>query len=331
MRLKCRERDRVMKRGFGLMLTLAAAAGFVLAQDAPPQPDPGGWRRIGGNQAPALQTAPQTVPTTPAPPPPPSYSLPSTLTVKPGTFIIVRLNQLLSSDHNHQGDGFTATLEQPIVVDGIAVAQAGQLVAGEVTDAKVAHRGENVSHLGVALTNLTLADGNQVNIQSSLVTASGPGWGAPETATVAGTGAFGAAIGAIAGGGTGAAIGAGAGAFAALAGLLMTKGHPTVLSPEAVLTFRITNEVTVDMSRSPQSFGPPQHAQYSQGSQPNLIRRGPPPGYAAPYSAPAPGPYYGYPYPYAYAYPYAYGPSVVVGVGGYYRGPYGYGYGYYHH
>jgi hypothetical protein len=237
----------------------------------------------------------------------------------------VRLNQLLSSDHNHQGDGFTATLEQPIVVDGIAVAQAGQLVAGVVTEATVAHRGENVSHLGIGLTNLTLADGNQVNIQSSLVSSSGPGWGAPETATVAGTGAFGAAIGAIAGGGTGAAIGAGAGAFAALAGLLMTRGHPTILTPETVLTFRIANEVAVDTSRSPQSFGPPQPAQgpqYSQGSQPNLNRRGPPP---AGYPAPGPAPY---PYPYAsaypYPYPYVYGPSVVVGVGGYYHGPHGY-------
>ena len=315
-----------MKRGFGVTLILGALAGFALAQDAP-QPDSGGWRRIGGNQAPAMQTAsPQ--PPAPAPvAPPPPYSAPLPLTIKPGTFIIVRLNQLLSSDHNHQGDGFTGTLEQPIVVDGIAVAQAGQLVAGEVTDAKVAHRGENVSHLGIALTNLTLADGNQVNIQSSLVTASGPGWGVPETATVAGTGAFGAAIGAIAGGGTGAAIGAGAGAFAALAGLLLTHGHPTILTPETVLTFRITNEVYVDTSRSPQSFHAPQAPQYSQGSQPQLIRHGPPVAYPGPgYPAPAPAPYYGYPYPVAYGYPYpypywgVYGPSVVIGVNGYHHG-----------
>ena len=316
-----------MRRGFGVTLILALT-GLVFGQDAPQQPDSGGWRRIGGNQAPAVQTAPPSaIQTTPAPLPPPSYTVPSSLTIRPGTFIIVRLNQLLSSDHNHRGDGFTGTLEQPIVVDGIAVAQAGQLVAGEVTDATVAHRGDNVSHLGLGLTNLTLADGNQVNIQSSLVTASGPGWGAPENATIAGTGAFGAAIGAIAGGGTGAAIGAGAGALAALTGLLLTRGHPTILTPETVLTFRITNEVAVDTSRSPQSFGPPQAAHYSQNSQqPNLIRRGPPAGYPAPGPAPYPYPY-AYAYPYPYPYPYAYGPSVVIGVGGYYHGPYGY----YHH
>ena len=315
-----------MQRLFGATIGLVTIASFVAAQDSAPA-DSGGWRRIGGNQTPALQTAPPPAQT----PAPPALSYPpSALVVKPGTFVIVRLNQLLSSDHNHPGDAFTGTLEQPLVVDGIAVAQRGELVAGVVTEAMPAHRGENVSHLGIGLTNLTMADGNQVNVQSTLVTSSGPGWSAPDTAAVAGTGAFGAAIGAIAGGGTGAAIGAGAGAFAALAGLLLTKGHPTILTPETILTFRITNEVVVNTDRSPQSFRPPDRVQYSQDSQqpPPQDRRGPPPaGYG--YPAPAPGPYYGYPYPYAYAtgYPYPYwgiyGPSVVIGV-------HGHG-GYYHH
>jgi hypothetical protein len=244
---------------------------------------------------------------------------------------MARLNQLLHSDHNHPGDAFTATLDRPLIVDGFVVARPGDLVAGEVTDAAPGHRGENVSRLGIRLTSITLADGNQIPVQSTLVTSSGPGWSAPDTAAVAGTGAFGAAVGAIAGGGTGAAIGAGAGAFAALAGLLMTKGHPTVLTPESLLTFRITSDVVVDTTRSPQSFRPEEATQYSQNDQPRMVRRpvsaaapgygAPAPGYGAPAPAPyAPAPYYGYPYPYAYPYPYYYGPSIVIG--GYYGGHY---------
>ena len=48
------------------------------------------------------------------------------MTLRPGTFVTVRVNQELSSDHNQQGDLFTASLAQPIVVDGIVVAQRGQ-------------------------------------------------------------------------------------------------------------------------------------------------------------------------------------------------------------
>jgi hypothetical protein len=248
--------------------------------------------------------------------------------------VLARLNQYLSSDHNHAGDAFAATLIQPIVVDGIAVAQPGQLVAGEVTEAVPGKRGENVSRLGARLTTITVADGNQVNVQSTLVTSSGPGWSAPDTGAVVGTGAVGATIGAIAGGGTGAAIGAGAGAFAALAGLLMTKGHPTVLSPESVLTFRLTSDVVVNTDRSPQSFRPPEPPQYSQNNgQPRMAQRPPAPGYGAPAPGPyAPGPYYGYPYPYAYPSPYwgYYGPTVVVGGYYGYRGGYYGGYRYHH-
>ncbi|MBV8841198.1 MAG: hypothetical protein JO307_00175 [Bryobacterales bacterium] len=333
-----------MKRGL-TVLGLVAAAAFAFGQDAPQQ-DSGGWHRIGGgNQAPAVQTAPaqnfpgqnapgqnppgqnqsQAVPT----PPPPVSLPPATLTLRQGTFVIARLNQLLHSDHNHPGDAFTATLVRPIIVDGFVVGRPGDLVAGEVTDAEPGRRGENVSRLGVKLTSITLADGNQVSVNSTLVTSNGPGWSVPDTATVAGTSAVGATIGAIAGGGVGAAIGAGAGGFAALAGLLMTHGRPTILSPESVLTFRVTNDIPVDTNRSPQSFRPADQNDYTQNnSQPRLTQRSGPgyPGSGYPgsgYAAPGPyAPYYGYPYSYAYPYPYYgyYGPSVVIG--GYYRGFY---------
>src|ERR1035437_3655643 len=45
----------------------------------------------------------------------PHYGLPSAVTIRPGTFLTVRVNQKLSSDHNQQGDIFNATLAQPIV------------------------------------------------------------------------------------------------------------------------------------------------------------------------------------------------------------------------
>ena len=273
------------------ILTLAACAGLAFAQD----PQAGGWRRIGDSSQAA-----------------PSPGLPSTLTIAPGTFVTVRLNQALSSDHNQPGDAFTATLERPVVVDGIAVAHRGATIAGRVSQAQKARHGENLSRLGIELTDLTLADGTQVPIQSELIVRNGQGWNGNDTGAVAGTGALGAVIGAIAGGGTGAAIGAGAGGVAGLIGVLSTHGHPTVLTPEALLTFRIDSPVTVAADRAPQAFRPVDQNDYAQNTQPRLVRRAPgPPPY--PYYRP----YYGYPYPYPYWGPYY--PGVVIGVGGRFR------------
>src|ERR1035441_6932529 len=46
----------------------------------------------------------------------PHYGLPAALTIKTGTFVTVRVDQEISSDHNQQGDIFNASLAQPIVV-----------------------------------------------------------------------------------------------------------------------------------------------------------------------------------------------------------------------
>ena len=105
---------------------------------------------------------------------PANYGVPPQLTIKQGTWATVRTNEYLSSDHNQPGDTFTATLEQPLVVDGFVVAPRGSTVMGRVTEAKKAGRVEGTSRLGVELTGLTLADGQQVSIQSHMINHNGP-------------------------------------------------------------------------------------------------------------------------------------------------------------
>jgi hypothetical protein len=63
----------------------------------------------------------------PAPPP-----VPASLTIPQGTYVTVRINQLLSSDKNQPGDSFSSTLVDPVVVNGIVVAEPGETVAGRV-------------------------------------------------------------------------------------------------------------------------------------------------------------------------------------------------------
>lgn len=283
------------------ILVLLTASGLVLAQTAPVPPT-----------AAPMQTAapadaygqPQRTAGAPAAARP-AYGLPRQVTMKAGTFITVRIDEMLASNKNQPGDSFSGTLAQPIVVDGVVVAQRGQTVYGRVAEAD---RVKGVSHLGVELTGLTLADGEQISVHSQLISRQGgrtpPG---QQAGTIIGTTAVGAVVGAAADRGQGAAIGAGAGAAAGIVGVLATRNHPSVLYPEMALTFQIQSPLTIATGDAPQAFrfvGPDDYARPST----QMVQRAPVqrPGYYSPYN-------YGYsPYYYPY-YPNYWGPSLYVG------------------
>ena len=175
-----------------ILLAAAGIAAAQDQQPGPPQaqnPATGGWRRLSepapaqATQAPdPAQTAPvadpepvdhsgeqaQTPPPAnfppappqasvpPAPPAnrPPAYGLPPEVTLKPGTFVSVRVNEMLSSNRNLAGDGFSAVLMQPLVANGVVVAQRGQTVYGRVAQAQKSHA-NTPSTLALELTGFT--------------------------------------------------------------------------------------------------------------------------------------------------------------------------------
>jgi hypothetical protein len=256
--------------------------------------------------------------------------IPATLNVPAGVYLTVRINQVLSSDRNHQGDAFSASLVKPLVINGVVVAEPGQTIGGRVTEAVKAGRVEGVARLGVQLTDLTLVDGQQIPIHSSLINRSGPTSVGRDVGAIAGTTALGAAVGAAADWGRGAAIGAGAGAALGIIGVLVTRGQPSVLYPEQILTFRLEAPLTISTANSAQAF---RYVQPGEYDRPDYGPQRPPQmGYyaGAPYPAVAPAPYYyGYPYPYygyGWGYPY-WGGGFSLFLGGRYYGGYGRYYG----
>ena len=269
-------------------LSVAATCGRVLAQDAPAgsppattphqqaqeqtsPPDPG-WHRFSHSPQ-AEQPAP---------------TVPSRLTLKPGAFVTVRVNQYLSSNKNQPGDAFTATLAQPLVVDGLVVGQRGQTVGGRVVEAKKAGRIKGVSHLALQLTDLTLVDGQQIPVQTQLTGWKGPKSVGRDAGAIATTTGLGAAVGAASDMGTGAAIGAGAGAAAATLGVLLTRGRPTVVYPESLLTFRIAAPITISTDRAPQAFKPVDPSDYERPP----AAHNPPPSLCPGPNCPPPPPYF---------------------------------------
>lgn len=324
--------------GLGLMLCLSALP--VSAQ----QNEPADVQEAGQQQqapqlqtpdqtAPQNQTVPQRDPATPSqdqaaqldPPAQPNQAIPpQSLTLPAGTEIRVRSDEWLSSEQNFPGDAFSAVLDQPVVVDGWVVARRGQAETGRVSIAKKAGHGGGTSQLGLQLSEFTMVDGQRVSLQTELVqtSAGGPSSGQKAAAVGATTG-IGAAIGAVADGGPGAAIGAAAGAVAGAIGVQSTRGRPTVIAPETVLSFRLQAPVTISTEHSQYAFQPVTQDDYNShaaNARPQRFAAPGGPGY------PPPAPYYGYPYaygyPYPYPYPYAYYP-VPFGFGFY--GGYGWG------
>jgi hypothetical protein len=295
------------------------------AEAAPPQPDSDQRRVISRDTLShdPDQTAPQRAPSPNRPPkatPRPAAPVPASITIPAGKVLFIRLNELLSSDRNHEGDTFTATLDQPVVVDGWVVVRRGETIVGNVTLAKKAGRVKGVSQLGLELTDVTVVDGQQLPILTELWKGSaGTSHGADAAGVATSTG-VGTIIGAAADGGAGAGIGAGAGALAGIGLVLLTRGKPTVLGPETPLSFRLKQPLTVSTEHSAQAFLPVGPNDYD--SAPSLRRRGNayPVAYRPYYAACDPywgcAPYYGY-----------YGPSIGF-YGGYgYYGGFGRGFG----
>jgi hypothetical protein len=309
-----------------LVATLPGVAQDV-NQSGPPPANSGGWRRFQpsdqqNDQQVGQQAGDQPGGPPPAPAggnaqdsqqaPPPSRYAPTTITLPAGTWVTVRVNEPLSSDHSQPGDAFTGTLLEPIVSNGLLIARRGQTVSGMVSEAQKAGRVSGTSRLGLELTEIQLSDGRQVQVKTRLMERRGDTSYGRDALAIGTTTAAGAAIGAGVNGGVGAGVGAAAGLVASTIGVMLTRGRATVVYPETPLTFRTETPLTLDNSQ--QAF---QYAS-QQDYNARVSRPAPRPGYPA-YGAPPPpyyGRYYAPVYAYPYPYPYFYGPSFYFGYGG---------------
>ena len=164
--------------------------------------------------------------------------------VPAGTVLTVRLGETLGSKASTAGQGFSATLAEPLMVDGKEVAPKGAVAAGTVVDAAPLGKFKGGAKLDIRLTSLTL-NGHEVPITTSIVARSEKGKGKRSAVMIGGGAGLGALIGGLAGGGKGAAIGAGAGAAAGTGGTYFTGNKEIVLPAETALSFKLKDAVEV--------------------------------------------------------------------------------------
>lgn len=167
-----------------------------------------------------------------------------TITIPSGTVMRVRLDETLSSKSSEAGQGFSATVAEPVVVNGITVIEKGARARGTVVDAKAMGHFKGGALLEVRLNSVEVK-GKDTSIQTAAVERSVQGKGKRSTGFIAGGAGAGALIGALAGGGKGAAIGAAAGAGAGTGGAAFTGNKEIVMGAESLLTFKLTQPIEV--------------------------------------------------------------------------------------
>ena len=166
--------------------------------------------------------------------PPPAVSEPPHVTAPPprqvvlpaGAPVTIRLGETLSTEHAVSGDTFQATLADPLVVDGLIVAERGARGTGRIADARRAGRMSGVSSLELRLLDVTTADGQRIAVSCDP-------WFKRGDKIGGGGAVLGTIIGAIAGEGVGAAIGA----------------KPVTIPSETVIRFRLASRVTITERR----------------------------------------------------------------------------------
>jgi len=166
------------------------------------------------------------------------------MVIPQGTLLRVRVDETISTRRNFRGDRFTATLTEPVLVDGRDVLPSGTRLTGHVLVSRPSGRLKGRAVLELELDSF-VRDGHRYSITTSAATEVSGRHKKRDILAIGGGAGSGAAIGAIAGGGVGAAIGAGAGAAAGTVGAAITGRKQVTIPAESVIRFRLGEPVRV--------------------------------------------------------------------------------------
>jgi len=78
--------------------------------------------------------------------------------------VVIRLAEPLSADRATAGDLFHATLAEPLVADGLVIAERGARVTGRIVESQKPGWFSTKSLLELELSNLATSDGQDVSI-----------------------------------------------------------------------------------------------------------------------------------------------------------------------
>jgi hypothetical protein len=173
---------------------------------------------------------------------------PRPLVVPAETVISVVLDERVGSKISTPGQTFTATLREPVEVDGKVAIPKGARATGIVKDAKPAGRFKGGAVLELTLTSIEV-NGTNYDVHTTAPTETSKGKGKRTAAMVGGGAGGGALIGGLAGGGKGAIIGGLIGAAAGTGGAGLTGNRDITLPAETPISFKLVEPLEIKPRR----------------------------------------------------------------------------------
>ncbi len=173
---------------------------------------------------------------------------PRPIVVPAETVISVVLDERVGSKISTPGQTFTATLREPVEVDGRVAIPKGARATGIVRDAKPAGRFKGGAVLELTLTSIEVS-GTNYDVHTTSPTETSKGKGKRTAAMVGGGAGGGALIGGLAGGGKGAIIGGLIGAAAGTGGAGLTGNRDITLPAETPISFKLVEPLEIKPRR----------------------------------------------------------------------------------
>ena len=173
---------------------------------------------------------------------------PKPIIVPAETVISVVLDEPVGSKISTPGQQFSASVREPVEVDGRTAIPKGARATGIVKDAKPAGRFKGGAQLELTLATIEV-HGTNYDVHTTAPNETSKGKGKRTAAMVGGGAGGGALIGGLAGGGKGALIGGLIGAAAGTGGAGLTGNREITLPAETPITFKLVDPLEIKPKR----------------------------------------------------------------------------------
>jgi hypothetical protein len=176
-----------------------------------------------------------------------SISAARSVTIPAGTVLRLRLDRGFGSDISRVEDSVTATLANPVVINGRTLLPAGSVASGYVSEATRPGKVKGRGRVAVRFTRIDPAGRESYSIRTRPWVAVAPATKKKDALTIGIPAAGGAAVGALIDGKKGAGIGAAVGGGAGTAAVLTTRGKDVRIGRGATISVRLSSPLTVEI------------------------------------------------------------------------------------
>lgn len=167
------------------------------------------------------------------------------ITIPESTVLTVKLDDTVASDTSQVEDRVGGTLAAAVTLGGTEALAEGAQVTGHVTDVKPSGKVKGRATLALRFTEVEARNGETVQMRTAAVSRMARSAKRRDAATIGGSAAGGAVVGAIVGGKKGAAVGAIVGGAGGTGVVLATKGEEVRLGAGQTVKVRLSAPLTV--------------------------------------------------------------------------------------